>query len=188
MQEKEGMSHITQLRYKWITLLVLTQFMLWAATAAFAAGSVTEAHGKITGKSRKAQTISLAQKDGSHLTVKYNDATQYINAKSSRYLRTKDAVKVEYKKVNGENIAITITRKLVKLPAGTKQITSKQVKAVIDRGQPFQLIDARPTAMYEQSHIPGAVSIPYSKLKTEGAKLLPFPKNQLLIFYCGGDT
>lgn len=182
------MTYIDQGRYKWITLLVLTQFMLWVSTTAFAAGSILEASGQITGKSRKAQTISLAQKDGSHLTVKYNDATQYINAKSSRYLRTKDAVKVQYKRENGENIAVSITRKVVSLPAGTKQITSKQVKAVIDRGQPFQLIDARPTAMYEQSHIPGAISIPYSKLKTEGAKLLPFPKNQLLIFYCGGDT
>ncbi len=170
-----------------ILLLVFVQIAFLLSTSLMADGVMTT-KGKISGKSNKAKTISLALSDGSHLTVKFNDQTKYKNAKSSRYLRLKDAIKVQYKEVKGEKIALVVERLLAKIPAGTSRISTSELVKLFQSGKKFTLIDARPPAMYEQSHIPGAVSIPYSKLTKVGAKLLPFPKDEILVFYCGGDT
>jgi rhodanese-related sulfurtransferase len=53
------------------------------------------------------------------------------------------------------------------------------------------VVDSRPVARYNESHIPGAVSIPFAKLVQlgdEGAKLLEPYKDKQLVFYCGGPT
>jgi rhodanese-related sulfurtransferase len=53
------------------------------------------------------------------------------------------------------------------------------------------VIDSRPGIRYEESHIPGAISIPYSQLLKkgdDGAKLLEKYKDKQLVFYCGGNT
>ncbi len=48
------------------------------------------------------------------------------------------------------------------------------------------IIDARPyKPKYVKGHIPGAVSIPFTKFD-QNTELLPKDKNALLIFYCGG--
>lgn len=144
--------------------------------------------GKITGISRKAKTISIAQKNGSFFTVTFNKQTAYKNAKSYKSLKKKDAIKVQYNVVKGENIAVQIERALAKLPAGVTEIKTDALINLLKQTNASVLIDARPKAMFEQSHIPGAVSIPFSALKKVGKKLLPFPKEKLLVFYCGGDT
>ena len=50
------------------------------------------------------------------------------------------------------------------------------------------LVDSRPAARYNQSHLPGAVSIPVPMLEKKQAALLPKDKNELIVFYCGGPT
>ena len=182
------MKRFYSVRLGLIGVLTVTQIAFLFITMASAATSTLATSGKITGISRKAKTVSIAQKDGGYFTAIFNDKTKYKNAKSYKSLKVKDAIKVKYKKVKSENIAILIERALAKLPAGVTEIKTKELSQLLAANQSFKLIDARPVAMFEQSHIPGAISIPFSKLKKVGKKLLPFPKNELLVFYCGGDT
>ena len=52
----------------------------------------------------------------------------------------------------------------------------------------IMLIDSRPyKAKYAAGHIPGAVSMPFSKFD-KNLDLLPEEKSTLLIFYCQGMT
>ncbi|GLR69300.1 rhodanese-like domain-containing protein [Agaribacter marinus] len=50
--------------------------------------------------------------------------------------------------------------------------------------QDFVVLDVRSSAMYEESHIPGAVSLPHGKI-VEG-KMKAWSKDTLFVVYCAG--
>ncbi len=50
-----------------------------------------------------------------------------------------------------------------------------------------QLVDSRSSALYNEGHIPGAISVPGRDFN-KYAGMLPIEKDRLLIFYCGGPT
>jgi rhodanese-related sulfurtransferase len=64
-------------------------------------------------------------------------------------------------------------------------IDSQQLKTWMTGKKKAVLIDSRTPEEYLQAHIPGAISIPADKMRTESRKL-PKDKNTPLIFYCRG--
>lgn len=148
--------------------------------------------GNITNISQKAKTIALAKSDKSFFLLKFTDDTALKGAASTKEFKEGEAILVKYKEVNGENIATLLEKAVFKLPAGMKEIKTEELAKMLSAGKDdLVVIDARPTAKYDESHIRGAVSIPYSKLVKlgdDGAKLLEKYKDKQLIFYCGGTT
>ena len=53
-----------------------------------------------------------------------------------------------------------------------------------DGGYDFVLIDARSHALYDQGHLPGAVSLPHAKIVA--GKLARYPAGTLFVTYCAG--
>lgn len=51
----------------------------------------------------------------------------------------------------------------------------------------FVLVDARPSKVFKEGHISGAINIPATEFEQK-KQLLPEDKDTLLIFYCGGVT
>jgi predicted sulfurtransferase len=151
--------------------------------------------GKLKEISKKAKIITIDRKGKGFFIVKINDKTVFKNAKDITSLKASEKVKVQYIKIGAENIALKVERVLVKLPKGVKEIKTPELEALLKKAdQKLVLIDARPHIKYRESHIAGAVSLPYSKLKKvskskeKGLKLLSYPKDAHLIFYCGGET
>ncbi len=64
----------------------------------------------------------------------------------------------------------------------TKNITREQLKARMDRGDEFVLVEALSRQHYESSHLPGAINLPY-EFVDEAEKVLP-DKNAEVIVYC----
>ena len=67
----------------------------------------------------------------------------------------------------------------------TDNISREELKAKIDRGDKFVLVDALLAKHYENSHLPGAINLPY-EFVDEAESLLPdkeaeisFPKHKL---------
>lgn len=60
-------------------------------------------------------------------------------------------------------------------------ITAKEVQGLIDNGGKIQIVDARVSKQYDESHVDYAISIPHSKLR-EGIKNLD--KDLLTVTYC----
>lgn len=59
------------------------------------------------------------------------------------------------------------------------------VHDAIARGQQdFVLLDARSHALYEQGHVPGAISLPHAKIVA--SKLSAYPADTLFVVYCAG--
>ena len=148
--------------------------------------------GMISNISQKAKTIALTKSDQSFFLLKFTDETTLKGVASAKEFKEGEAIVVKYKEVNGENIATSLEKAVFKLPAGMKEIKTEEMAAMLSSGKDdLVIIDARPTIKYDESHIRGAVSIPYSqlvKLGDDGAKLLEKYKDKHLAFYCGGST
>ena len=61
-------------------------------------------------------------------------------------------------------------------------ITREQLKAKMDRGDDFVLVEALSQKHYESSHLPGAINLPY-EFVDEAAKVLPDKKAEIVV-YC----
>ena len=147
--------------------------------------------GKITNISQKAKTIVLSGKDSEFSLLKFTDKTTLKGADSITDFKEDEAIIAIYTQAGGENIATSLEKDVVKLPEGIQEIKTDELAGLIASDKNVVIIDARPDVKYDEGHIPGAVSIPFSKLVAmgdDGAQLFtPFQDKQL-IFYCGGST
>jgi hypothetical protein len=159
-----------------------------AAEAAKA--EATHVKGKIGNISQKAKTIALTPPDGSFFLLKFTDETTVNGADSISELKNDEMITAEFKVVDGANIATSISLVMVELEPGTSEVKTEALVELVKAGK-VVVVDSRPVMRYNESHIPGAVSIPFAKLVQlgdEGAKLLEPYKDKQLAFYCGGPT
>lgn len=61
-------------------------------------------------------------------------------------------------------------------------ISREELKAKIDRGESFVLVDALSANHYKSSHLPGAINLPY-EFVDEAESLLP-KKDAEIVVYC----
>jgi rhodanese-related sulfurtransferase len=61
-------------------------------------------------------------------------------------------------------------------------ITRKELKAKMDRGEKFVLMDALSAKHYDSSHLPGAINLPY-EFVDEAETVLP-DKDAEIVVYC----
>ncbi len=142
--------------------------------------------GKVVGKSNKAKSISIVVGKGKAaktIMVKFDDKTKGVSHAAKGH-----ASIIFYEMRGGQPWATVVKPKLAKLPKGVSEIKTAEMKALVDAGSSFTLIDARPGKRYAAGHMPGAISIGTKEYKAKAGKLLPKDKNALIITYCGGPT
>ena len=82
---------------------------------------------------------------------------------------------------------------------GIRFVSAKELKAMMDHGDDFVLVDARAEVHYERGHIRGAISIPAEDKPLRDVDVrqpkrllyperLPADRDRPLVFYCGGTT
>lgn len=62
-------------------------------------------------------------------------------------------------------------------------ITAQQAKKIMDTQEGYAILDTRTQEEYDESHIPGAILIPYDEI-LERAEGVLTDKNQLILVYC----
>ena len=62
-------------------------------------------------------------------------------------------------------------------------ITAQQAKDIMDSREGYIILDTRTQEEYDESHIPGAMLIPYDEILEKAEGMLP-DKNQLILVYC----
>jgi rhodanese-related sulfurtransferase len=65
-------------------------------------------------------------------------------------------------------------------------ISTKDLKAKLDRKDGVKLVETLAAERYREAHIPGALNIPPDKIKEIAPKLLP-SKNAEIITYCANS-
>ena len=63
-----------------------------------------------------------------------------------------------------------------------KKVSRKELKARMDRGDDFALVEALSRRNYETSHLPGAINLPY-EVVDEAKKVLPDKRAEIVV-YC----
>ena len=66
-------------------------------------------------------------------------------------------------------------------------MTRDELKAKIDRGDDFKLVEALAEEHYKEWHLPGAINIPAGRVRELAPKMLP-DKNADIVVYCGSFT
>ena len=62
-------------------------------------------------------------------------------------------------------------------------ITAQQAKELMDSQEDYIILDTRTQEEYDESHIPGAILIPYDEISEKAEGVLT-DKNQLILVYC----
>ena len=62
-------------------------------------------------------------------------------------------------------------------------ITAQEAKEIMDKETGYIILDTRTQEEFDESHIPGAILIPYDQI-TEKAESVLTDKNQLILVYC----
>ena len=63
-----------------------------------------------------------------------------------------------------------------------KEISREELKAKMDRGDDFVLVDALSGQHYESSHLPGAINLPY-EFVDDAERVLPDKRAEIVV-YC----
>ena len=66
-------------------------------------------------------------------------------------------------------------------------ISRNELKAKIDRGDKFQLVEALPEETFRTQHLPRAINLPPKQAKKLAPKLLP-DKQADIVVYCASST
>jgi rhodanese-related sulfurtransferase len=64
-----------------------------------------------------------------------------------------------------------------------EHISRDELKAKMDRGEDFVLVDTMPQMYYRHSHLPGAINLPADEVRERAPELLP-DKYAEIIVYC----
>ncbi len=64
-----------------------------------------------------------------------------------------------------------------------KSISREELKAKMDRGEDFVLVDTMPEMYFRHSHLPGAVNLPVNEVRESAPELLPDKKAEIIV-YC----
>ena len=66
-------------------------------------------------------------------------------------------------------------------------ISRDELKAKIERGDDFTLVETLPRPFYRHTHLPGAVNLPLAQVEALAPALLP-DKAAEVVVYCSGPT
>ena len=66
-------------------------------------------------------------------------------------------------------------------------ISRDELKAKIDRGETFQLVETLPEAAFRKTHLPGAVNLPPDRVWELTSEILPDKRAQIIV-YCSSPT
>jgi len=161
------------------------------AETAQAQAEVTTVKGKISNISQKAKTLALSLQNNDFFLLKFTDDTKFEGFEGPKDMKVGEAVAVSYVTQGNENIAKSVKMVLATLPPGVTRVATDELETMMAKNDKLVVIDSRPKQKYDEFHIPGAISIPFSKLAQlgdEGAKLLAEYKDKQLVFYCGGTS
>ncbi len=68
----------------------------------------------------------------------------------------------------------------------TKLISRGELKAKLDRGEAFVLVDTLPEAAYRKHHLPGAINIPSDDIVAEAPARIPRRDAEIVVYCASG--
>ncbi len=145
--------------------------------------------GKLKSLAKVAKVFTMESEPGKVLFINYNSTTQWKNLISPDELDTDDFLTVVFSRNGSQLLATSVTKAIPTPSPGIRSISTRELADTLDqldKDPPFSLIDTRALDLYDAAHIPGAVSVPLSRIIKRTSGLLPESRSARLIFYDQG--
>jgi rhodanese-related sulfurtransferase len=143
--------------------------------------------GRVHDVAIKSKTIQL-QVGKEMEVIHFDDSTELKNAPTFKEIPKQEAIKVTYVKKDGKTFAKQVeVKKGIEVPK-EQLATVEEVAELVAKGPEkgkYVLLDSRPDSMYNEGHIPTALSMPFFAFDKLADKLLK-DKDTLQIYYCAG--
>ena len=68
----------------------------------------------------------------------------------------------------------------------TDLISRQELKAKLDRGGSFVLVDTLPESAYRKGHLPGAINIPSDDIRTVAPQRIPDRSTEIVVYCANG--
>lgn len=81
----------------------------------------------------------------------------------------------------------TLEQLVAEAQAQIGHTSAEALKTAIDNNEPVVILDVRDTELYEEEHLPGAVSLPRAAIELEIDELVP-NQDAHIVAHCGGST
>jgi hypothetical protein len=143
--------------------------------------------GDFASLSNKAKSFQV-DVGGKTQIVKFTPQTEVANVDGIKSLKKPVPVLVAYEQKGADLIAKKITAKPVFEVPPEQLLGVEEMESLVAKGPEaggYTLIDSRPPNLFNEGHIPGAISIPFPKM-TEMMGKLSKDKEQMVVFYCQG--
>lgn len=151
--------------------------------------SATVVRGEVKQTAAEARLFTFQAKDGRILLVSWDKKTRFINLKGPAAIKPDDYLVVDFTLQGEQVVATAVAAPELLLPPGIKAASLAMIDRFIagaEAGQNLALIDTRLPEQYKAGHIPGAISIPLTRIMKRTAGLLPPDRNTVLVFYDDG--
>lgn len=164
--------------------LTLSIVFVWAGVL-----PATMVTGIVKQTAPEAQLFTLRGDDDKLLLISWSTQTRLHNLKKPADIRPDDYLIIDYGQQDDQLLATAITLPQVTLPPGVAAATLAQIDQIATNPGNGELviIDVRPTGKFDAGHLPGARSIPLSRIVKRTAGLLPPEKNRPVVFYDDGN-
>lgn len=166
-------------------LLSVVVLVTFAGTAS--AEAVT---GRMKTLAGELQLFTLSTAQEKVLLLSWDDRTIWKGISHSIDLKPDEILSVDVRLEKDRYLADAVSRIKTPLPAGIQVTSIENLAEYLNDRERFSsltLVDTRAVELYDAGHIPGAVSLPLSKLEKRTAGLLPENKEAKLVFYDEGQ-
>ena len=152
-----------------------------AASAEVVKGTV-----KSIAKDLKALTLQISQERV--LLIVWDNKTAWHGINKPAGINPGEAVTVDIRQ--DQAVAASISRIKPIIPAGVTTLSLDKLEESLknpDKTRTFVLVDTSPADLFDRAHIPGALSVPLSRLEKRSFGSLPENKAARLVFYDEGQ-
>jgi rhodanese-related sulfurtransferase len=165
---------------------------LLLTTAGAASAEIVK--GRVKAIAPESKLFSLIIDQEKVLLMSWDNKTAWKGISSSSELKLDEILSVDFNPVGASSVASSVSRIKTPLPAGIKVMSLDRLAENLtakEGSHSFTLVDTRTLDRYDAGHIPGAISIPLSRIEKRTYGLLPEAKDAKLVFYDegqGGET
>jgi len=168
------------------------KIMLSAAVLLALAGTASAEmiKGRIKAIAGELRLFSLIADQEKVLVIAWDDRTAWQGISNSADMKLDELLAVDFLQSKDFPRAASVSRVKTPLPAGIKLASHAQVAEALnskESNSAVTLVDTRTVALYDAGHIPGALSLPLSRLEKRTSGLLPANKEARLVFYDEGQ-
>ena len=161
-----------------------------AALSGVASAEVVKGTVKSIAKESKALTLQTSQE--SVLLIVWDNRTAWNGINKPAEINPDEAVTVDLRQ--DQAVAVSISRIEPVIPAGVPALYLDKLEESLktqDKTRTYLFVDTRPADLFDRAHIPGAFSLPLSRMEKRSFGRLLENKSARLIFYDegqGGDS